>query len=132
MSRSRFPGVCFVVTARVKDPAAADMDALGAHVAAEMIPHAEAEEGTLAYQYGAGRDSVSFIEWYRDSDALVKHLAALGPRQLGPLGKVTEAKRADVYGNVSDELRRVILGLRIPETNFYAVPCGFGGPSARL
>lgn len=118
-----FPGVLFTLEARIKGSA----DAIRRHAADRMIPSAEAEDGTRAYQFFVTEDGARLVvhEWYADNDAVLAHMARVSA-MLGPLGRHAEVETVRVYGDVSPRVRATLAAMKPGGVTFHRHLGGFG------
>ena len=64
----------------------------------------ENEPDLVAYQvyFGAGENRAFIVEWFKNSDAILTHLANIGPR-FPELLAVAPVVRLEVFGNLTKE-----------------------------
>ncbi len=81
-------------------------------VAADLIAATEKEPGTLSYEYSLTPDETAchIFERYRDSDAILAHMATFGPHAERFLAACQPA-RFHVYGTPSASVQTAIAGL---------------------
>lgn len=78
----------------------------------EMVASTRGEQGVVSYERYVSEDgaTVHVYEQYADSAAAVAHLRAFGEKFGRRFGSMVDRKRFTVYGNPSDELRRLLDG----------------------
>jgi len=79
----------------------------------ELIASAQAEPGTLSYEFFGNDDGtvVLFYERYANSAAVFAHLATFGQRLATRLFEIVTPTQLTVLGTMSDELEAVVLSM---------------------
>src|SRR3954462_129255 len=82
-------------------------------IAAKVVALVEREPGTLVYRWSMRADGKTFdvVEIYKDSNAIVAHVKAVGSKFGGDLGKTQKTQKFVVYGDPNAEARKAIDGL---------------------
>jgi quinol monooxygenase YgiN len=82
-------------------------------MAKAIVADVEQEPGTLAYRWSMRADGKTFdvVEIYKDSNAIVAHVKAVGSKFGGDLGKTQKTLKFVVYGDPNAEARKAIDGL---------------------
>ena len=76
----------------------------------EMVASTRDEQGVVSYEryVSEAGATVHVYEQYADSAAAMAHLRAFGEKFRRRFGSMVDRKRFTVYGNPSDELRRLL------------------------